>query len=264
MADLDTFLQGEGFQDTFVTRPVLVLGLLAIAVVLLAFVFLVLPLLFTTRRSALKGMAPFSLYFTAIGLGFLIVEISQLQRLSIFLGNPTYSLAVVLFSVLLFSGLGSMATERFVRTENPRSFIVPLLVLLGVLIVFGLVTPGILSANDGATTPARVAIAVGMLAPISVVMGMPFVIGMRAAAARPGAPTAFLWGINGAASVCASVFGVVIAVFFGITAAFWTGAAAYAVATIAMTIISRAQQRDEVVAFDDEVELVPPPSAELV
>jgi cation transport ATPase len=157
-----------------------------------------------------------------------------------------------------------MATERFVRTENPRSLIVPLLVLLGILIVFGLVTPGILTSNDGATTPARVAIAVGMLAPISLVMGMPFVIGMRAASARPGAPTAFLWGINGAASVCASVFGVVIAVFFGISTAFWTGAAVYAVAALSMFFISRAQQRSAVDAsVEDEMALLPP-SAELV
>jgi hypothetical protein len=76
---------------------------------------------------------------------------------------------------------------------------------------------------------------------------------MRAAAGRPGTPTAFLWGINGAASVCASVFGVVIAVFFGITAAFWTGAAVYAVATLAIWAISRAQERRGVVVEHEPV-----------
>ncbi len=243
MADLDTFLQGEGFYDSFVTRPVLVLGLLAIAVLLLAFGFIVLPLLFTTKRSAHRGMVPFYAYFTGIGLGFLIIEISQLQRLSIFLGNPTYSLAVVLFSVLLFSGIGSMATERFVKTGRPSSFLIPLLVLLGVVLLFGLVTPGIFEANEGATTPMRITIAVLLLAPLSLGLGMPFVIGMRAAAARGGdTPTAFLWGINGAASVCASVFGVVIAVFFGISAAYWTGAVAYVVAAVSMAVIVRTQQ----------------------
>jgi hypothetical protein len=246
MADLDTFLQGEGFYDSFVTRPVLVLGMLAVAVLFLAFAFIVLPLLFTTKRSAHKGMIPFYAYFTAIGLGFLLIEISQLQRLSIFLGNPTYSLAVVLFSVLLFSGIGSMATERFVKASRPSSFLVPLLVLLGVVVLFGFITPGIFEANEGATTPVRIAIAVGLLAPLSLGLGMPFVIGMRAAASRGGdTPTAFLWGINGAASVCASVFGVVIAVFFGISAAFWAGAIAYVVAAASMAVIARAQQRSE-------------------
>jgi cation transport ATPase len=158
-----------------------------------------------------------------------------------------------------------MATERFVKTDRPRSLVVPLVALLAIVLVFGLVTPGIFDANEGATTPVRIALAVGLLAPISFAMGMPFVIGMRAATARGGdTPTAFLWGINGAASVCASVFAVVIAVFFGISAAFWTGAAIYAVAAISMWVISRALERAGVTEIDDELEMAPPPSAELV
>jgi hypothetical protein len=260
MADLSTFFQGEGFRnDTYVTRPVLVLSMLAVAVLILALVFIVLPLLFTTKRSEHKGMAPFYAYFTGIGLGFMFIEISQLQRLSIFLGSPTASLAVVLFSVLLFSGIGSMLTERFVKSDNPRSYVVPLLCLLAVVVLFGLVTPEVFSANDGQTTPVRIAIAVAMLAPLSLGLGMPFVIGMRAANARGNAPTAFLWGINGAASVCASVFAVVVAVFFGISAAFWTGAVAYVVATVAISVIARAQQRREAVPSEPEPVEVPSP-----
>jgi predicted membrane-bound spermidine synthase len=239
MADWDTFVRGELFRDDFVTRPVLVLGVLAIAVVLLALAFIVLPLLFSTTRASHRGMGPFYVYFTAIGFGFLLIEISQLQRLSIFLGNPTYSLAVVLFSVLLFSGIGSMATERIVDPERPASLLAPLVVLLGVVVAFGFLSPAILDANEDATTPVRVAITVAMLAPLSIGLGMPFVIGMRAAASREGSPTAFLWGINGAASVCASVFGVLIAVLAGISSSFWTGATTYVVAALSMAVILR-------------------------
>src|SRR5205807_9785628 len=66
-------------------------------------------------------------------------------------------------------------------------------------------------------------------------MGMPFALGMRLAATRPGATTAFMWGINGAMSVCGSVFGLVLALFFGISTAFWVGLLAYALAFAAMT-----------------------------
>jgi hypothetical protein len=208
-------------------------------VLLLAFGFIVVPLLFTTKRSEHRGMLPLYSYFAAIGLGFLLIEVSQLQRLSIFLGNPTYALSVVLFSVLLFSGIGSMATERVVHTDRPVSFVVPLLVLLALIVAFGFLTPGIIRHFASATTPARIAVSVALLAPLSLGLGMPFVIGMRAAATRPGAPTAFLWGINGAASVCASVIAVVIAVFFGISASFWAGAAAYVVAASSITVIAR-------------------------
>jgi hypothetical protein len=92
---------------------------------------------------------------------------------------------------------------------------------------------------------------VALLAPLAMAMGMPFAIGMRAASARAGTPTAFLWGINGAASVCASVLGVVIAMFLGISAAFWAGGLAYAMAIASMAVITgrpvRPAQLDDVV-----------------
>ncbi len=243
MAELDDIFDRGGIGNEHVTQPVLVLGMLALTVLGLTFLCIVVPLLLTTKRSSHRGMLPFYGYFAGIGLGFLLIEVSQLQRLSIFLGHPTYALTVVLFSVLLFSGVGSMLTERFVRPERPASFVVPLLVLLGVVIVFGFATPSLIHRMDDATTPVRIAVAVGLLAPLGLVMGTPFAIGMRAAATRPGAPTAFLWGINGATSVCASVFGVVIALFLGISAAYWAGFLAYVAAAVAITMIARSSRR---------------------
>jgi hypothetical protein len=70
-------------------------------------------------------------------------------------------------------------------------------------------------------------------------MGMPFSLGMRAANRVPHAPTAFLWGINGAASVCASVLSVVVALFFGIASAFWFGATMYGLAAVSMVVLVR-------------------------
>jgi MFS family permease len=190
-------------------------------------------------------MAPFYTYFAGIGLAFLMVEIAQLQRLSIYLGNPTYALTVVLFSILLSSGIGSMLTERFVNVDRAKTLVVPLVVLLVVVGIMGILTPAVLHATTSETTPTRIAIAVALLAPLGLAMGMPFAIGMRAAGTRPGAPTAFLWGINGALSVCASVFAVVIALFFGISRAFWTGWAAYLVALVAMAIATRRREPTE-------------------
>lgn len=238
MASLSTFLHGKGFGDNFVVRPVLVLTLLAFAVVLMALALLVVPNRIARRKGERPLPRQFSLYFAGIGLAFLLVEVSMLQRLGLFLGNPTYSLAVVLFTVLLFSGLGSMLTERVVDTARPRTLVVPLAVLTGVVVLMGNLAPWVLRSAAGATTPARVAIAVLLLAPLSTAMGMPFVIGMRAAGWRNEPGTALMWGINGAASVCASVLGVAIAVFFGIAATFWTGAAAYVLALVMMSRIA--------------------------
>ena len=83
-ANLGTLLHGAGFSSDQSMRPVLVLGLLALAVLGLSFCFIVLPLLLTTERRAHRGMFPFYTYFAGIGFGFLFIELSQLQRLTIF------------------------------------------------------------------------------------------------------------------------------------------------------------------------------------
>jgi hypothetical protein len=179
-------------------------------------------------------MSSLYVYFACIGLGFLIVEVSQLERLSIFLGQPTYSLTVVLFSLLVASGIGSMFAMRFRLRDRFRGVTVPVMVVV-VLVVYILLQPIIIHSLSGSSTPVRIAAAIGMLLPIGFFMGMPFSVGMRTATEiRPDAPTAFLWGINGATSVCASVVGILLAIFFGITTSFVVGIAAYGVATLAL------------------------------
>jgi hypothetical protein len=243
MASLHTFLSGEGFSNDLVFRPVLVLGSLALAVLVLALVFIGGPLTAMGRRvkdeGGHRGMGPYYLYFACIGLGFMLIEFSQLQRLNTFLGHPTYALAVVLFSLLLFSGLGSMLVERVIRVDRPRSLWVPVGVLLLVLVVFGMITNSVTDAAAGGTTPVRIGVAVALLAPLALCMGMPFSIGMGAASRHAGAPTAFLWGINGATSVVASVMGALVAMFFGISVTFASGFLAYAVGAVALWLIVR-------------------------
>jgi predicted membrane-bound spermidine synthase len=244
MANPQTIWNGQGFGNNDVTvpvlQPVVVLLLLGLIVLGLALACIGLPLLFDRPgRVRRQRVAAFTTYFAAIGLGFLFVEVSQLERLSVFLGEPVYGLTVVLFALLVFSGIGSMLTERLINPARPSSFLPPLAALLALSTAFGLLTPRVISAAAGATTPVRILLSVGLLAPLALVMGMPFTIGMRAADRASGAPTAFLWGVNGATSVCASVFGLVFSIFLGISVAFWTGTLAYAVALIAMFVIIR-------------------------
>jgi hypothetical protein len=230
MIRLKDLFRGDLPNDKSLTEPVLVLAGLTIAVLVLTFLFIILPLLLTARRMALKGMLPFFIFFAAIGLGFLLIEISQMQRLNVFLGHPIYGLAVVLFSLLLFSGIGSFATERFARPGPQAINLLPFAFLIPLLVLFGFLTPILAHHYDSATTPLRILTAVGILAPMGLVMGMPFPIGMKAVSAWPDAPTPFFWGINGATSVCASVLAVAISLSWGISAAFWVGCVCYCAA----------------------------------
>lgn len=211
-------------------RAVSVLGILLITVVVLSAAGIVVPLLLRTEKGALRGALPLSLYFAGIGLGYMLVEISQMQRLIVFLGHPTYGLSVVLLALLLSSGIGSLLTERVDVTRRPRAAWWRLVLLLGLLLLFGLVTPLVTRALEGAVTPVRIAAALGILAPLGLLMGMAFPLGMKLAAARAPALSPWLWGINGAMSVVASVLAVVIALGASISASFWTGLGCYTVA----------------------------------
>jgi len=228
--------------EDYLRRPTRVLFSLTIAVMSLTFLSIVLPLALTTKKASLRGMLPFFVFFSGIGLGFLLVEVSQLQRLIIFLGHPSYALSVVLFSLLLSSGIGSLATQRLGNPHPRLSTLWPFVPLVVLLVAFGFATPLAIDRFDSATTPVRIVTAALLLAPVGFLMGMPFPIGMKMASLRPQAPTAFLWGINGAMSVCASVLAVLIAISWGISTAFWAGCASYAVAVAALAYAVRPQR----------------------
>jgi len=168
------------------------------------------------------------LYFAAIGLGFMFVEIALLQRLSLFLGHPTYGLGVLLFGLLLSSGAGSYFAGR----RAPRA---PLVLGAAALLV-ALVAPGmppVVSLLEGASTPVRIAVALAFVAPLGALMGMAFPLGVGAAERSAPGLLPWLWGINGAASVLASVVAVVLSLELGIGANLWIGAACYLVAAAA-------------------------------
>ena len=210
-----------------------VLGVLLVTVTLLTASCILLPLMLSARDIP-RSAFPHVLFFAAIGFGFMLVEISQVQRLAIFLGHPVYSLSVVLFSLLLSSGAGSLSTARLKPGADNRAALTRLLLLVIVLIVFGAITPATIRNYEAASTPARIAIAVAILLPIGFFMGMAFPIGMGRALREAPSIAPWLWGVNGAASVCASVLVVVIAIGAGISTAFWAGTACYVVALVAL------------------------------
>jgi hypothetical protein len=231
IAKIDLLRYGK---STHNMEAVFVLGVLLLTVLLLTGLCIIVPLWLTTDRGTLAGSTPLLVFFAAIGLGFMLVEISQMQRLIVMLGHPTYGLTVVLFTLLLLGGLGSWSTQR-VAVEDARPVLVRRLVaLLVLLIAFGLATPWLLSSVAAAHRAAQVGVAILMLAPAGFLMGMAFPLGMKLASGRAPGLAPWLWGINGATSVCASVLAVAVALGASISTAFWVGTGCYAVALAAM------------------------------
>ncbi len=212
-------------------KAVLVLGVLLGVVALFSALLLLLPLHLARRRLTRRGKAPFLLFFASIGFGFMFIEVASMQRFTIFLGPPSYALSVVLFTLLLAGGLGSLATGRLLSRAGPRLPRLALLALPLLLLLLGGATPALLTQAAAADTPTRILIAVALLAPAGFLMGMPFPLGIRrTVAAGHDALLPWLWGVNGAASVFCSVLAAAVAITAGISACYWAGVFCYAVA----------------------------------
>jgi hypothetical protein len=153
-------------------------------------------------------------FFAAIGLGFLILEVVLIQRFVLFLGFPTYSLSVVLFALLVFTGAGSLLSTRL--GSDPRRVLMTSLAVTALLIAasaYGL--QPLLRALIDLPFTARLVLTVLILAPLGLTLGMAMPIGLiRLQRLHPdGVPWA--WGINGIASVVASVLAIAVAITFG-------------------------------------------------
>lgn len=185
---------------------------------------------FTKDKKILRAQYSLLIYFAAIGMGFMFIEISQMQRLTIFLGHPVYGLSVVLFTLLLSCGIGSFLSGSKEEGRTKYGGIARLSMLALTVAALGSATPTLIQHFQGWGAPARILLSVGLLSPMGIFMGMAFPLGMRLSATHSETLTPWLWGINGAASVYASVLSVIIAISFGVSASFWTGLGCYAIA----------------------------------
>jgi spermidine synthase len=215
----------------------LVLGISLAAVL----TFLILPLALKggkARRSPLP-----LLYFVAVGLGYILVEITFIQRFVLFLGHPTYALTVVIFLLMLSSGAGSLVSRRWLPQAEMGW--IPLMLVIAALLICVFLLPGRLAGLVGLAFGYRLLMSALLLAPLGFFMGMPFPTGLRALAALPApefpageaaSDTAveWAWAMNAAASVLGSVLAMVIAIQFGLTITLACGAAAYIAALVLM------------------------------
>jgi len=172
-------------------------------------------------------------YFGALGMGFMICEITLLQRFILLLGHPIYTLVVLLFTLLLGGALGSLTGRRIAPQKVRPALVWIILGVMGLLLVAAFGLPQIIRAALPLSLSLRVLLAAALVFPFGFLMGMPFPLGLRRYAETPGAaPISALWGINGAASVVGSISGTLLAVVYGFTAVLLIGTACYALALL--------------------------------
>jgi SAM-dependent methyltransferase len=212
-------------------------GLLIIVALLACGYYIVLPFLGLAKRMPLSTLTPPMAYFSAIGMGFMLIEISQMQRLMVFLGHPVYGLSVVLFTILLFGGMGSATVGA--DTPRPRAIVWRVTVLLITIVAAGLLTPLVTTWTRSQPTDMRILVSVLLLAPPAFCMGMMFPLGLNIWR-RHEALLPFFWSTNGVTSMLASVLGMALSIQFGIAKTYALGACFYVVCAIAIVASRRA------------------------
>jgi len=195
------------------TATLLILFFIALALVVATIVFPLRPAVRDVGRTLAAGG---TLYFLFIGIGFMLVEIGLLQRASVFLGHPVYSLSVLLFTLILSTGLGSLLSDRW-PLRSRTTFAVWAALTAAVIMALPMWFARIFPAFDGSTLLIRALLCVGLMAPAGILMGFGFPTGMRLIARIDLGPTPWFWGINGAAGVLASILAVALSIAFGIS-----------------------------------------------
>lgn len=200
-------------------RPVAlsVLGSLLAAVIILSLVLILLPLALLRHRRRLVPRWPNVIgYFVAVGLGFMFVEISLMQRLVLLLGHPGLTIPVVLGALLVSAGTGSYLSSKLPVTQRGKLG----LALVGIpatLLLLVLILPPLLDALLGMPFSVRVAASVGIVALPGVLMGMPFPLGLSVVGRLSQAAIPWAWGINGVASVMGAILVIFVAMSLGFT-----------------------------------------------
>ena len=201
-----------------------------VIILLISIVAVILTILVPLRSAARecpKSLAiAGSLYFSLIGMGFMLAEISLLQFFSVYLGHPIYSLGVCLFSLILASGLGSLTSDKLRLNGRGRLLGWGSLVV-AYLAIMVWVLPSLFEATTNRARLVRIGISLLAIIPLGFLLGFAFPTGMRLVNAVDSQPTPWFWGINGATGVLASVMGVMISMAFGINVTMLISALCY-------------------------------------
>jgi len=228
-------------EDWKVNVGVVVLAMVLVISLAAVLAFLVIPLAVSGGRRQEHPIR--LLYFVAVGLGYILVEIAFIQRFVLFLGHPTYALTVVVFLLLLSSGAGSLASRKWLA-HTQRAWL-PLAFVASALLLYVYILPGLLNALIGLPFAAKLLVSAALLVPLGFAMGMPFPTGLRALASIPVPefPAAgksefqenaveWAWAVNAGSSVLGSVLAMVVAIQFGLNVTLACGAGAYALAIL--------------------------------
>ena len=199
-------------------------GLIALLAVFVAVVLVTRK--FLAKQPALP-MGPYIVYFFLLGVGFMLVELALIQKSTLYLGYPTLSLAVILFALLLGGGFGALISQGLEGERTNRGLLAFSLGATVLITLYGFLLPPLFDATLHLPMVGRALLTLALMLPLGAVMGGLFPSGLRLLGRSWPDDLAWMWGVNGFASILGSVLCMMLAKVAGFTLALWLGAACY-------------------------------------
>ena len=204
----------------------LLFGLMGLSIVVTGLILVLPRLVLGSRLPKQKNVMTFLWYFLCLGAGYILVQVALIQKFVLLLGHPTYALTVIVFSMLVASGIGSYLSGRVVAGDDTRLVLVLCAVAVLVAILAFVSTP-LVTAAAGWPLAAKVRLTTLAVAPAAFLMGMPFPSGLRRLEKRHAPSVRWAWSLNAAASVLGSASAIFLAIYIGLRSTLLVGAALY-------------------------------------
>jgi hypothetical protein len=207
--------------------------------IILAPLFIGLPLVFIRGQERLSslGKGKVFVYFSLLGLAFMFIEMGYIQKFILLLTHPIFALALVLFTLMFFSGIGSLLSSRV--GQGGRW--IPFIGIIFFSLIYGIFLDGLLKIFLPYSLFLRCILVVVLLAPLAFFMGMPFPIGLQLVSDRQSSYIPWVWGVNGVASVIAPVLGSLLSVALGFRVLMLVSLLLYGLAGWIIHLIARGQ-----------------------
>lgn len=241
----ESFSQTDRAIITMVQKPVAESTLIVILLqaVIISVLLILFPLYVKFRKSdEIKSIkkGKFIIYFASLGLAYIMIEICLIQKFTLFLGQPVYTLLTVISTLLIFSGIGSAVSDKIVKLIKNNIFILFSFICIYSILI-GLLSPWLIESLVRLDILFRVLVSAAIIAPLAVAMGIPFPLGMK----QIDLPkedsnrylTAYSWGINGFFSVLGSILVVILSMSYGFRIVFIISALIYGVAFMMLNMI---------------------------
>jgi len=218
------------------------LPIIFVIVFMLSAIITIVPVLFRSivyrqlkKFEQFKQLKPVLLYFAMLGLGFMFVEVTMIQKTILLLENPLYSVTAVVTAILVSSGIGGILSSKLSRLGSPFS----LLVLSFLIVIYSFMQPALSAILFSFDLMPRMAIWFIMLLPLGFFMGIPFPTGMKILGEKSQPLIPWAWAINGCLSVLAPILTIMIALITGFQVILWLSALAYLLAFFSLKNLGR-------------------------